>query len=318
MRSFLVEALELLVTFLADEDPVLISNAQLALRQLLNTKPGQLALADMEAAQRAEAAVFTPSKPITPTPAHHPGYASSKHSNSPMRTRGLPQDLVQERGMCRRVPWKPCWDPALIRAVPELAEQCRRSIEEEEPWLQRDKSYEQWLCRLGDALLDHCRDPLLTALQKVARKRPAMMELVMPQLFASLALEGSADGSDLAVVLAAQVCTLSIWNLPCKSWAVKEATMRSLAGARSACSPCLIGGVTPWQVQQHVLGIQSADLRPVRLVLGALNALRSIHIDAVCGAARKQSRESSAADWQQVGIPASSWYSAPRSSGVRS
>ena len=54
-------------------------------------------------------------------------------------------------------------------------------------------------------LLDHCSDPLLRALQKVARKRPAMMELVMPQLFASLATEGSSDGCDLSEVLAAQV-----------------------------------------------------------------------------------------------------------------
>ena len=75
MRSFLVEALQLLVTFLADEDPVLISNAQLALRQLLSTKPGQLALADIEAAQRAEAAVFISSKPMTSTPVHQSGYA---------------------------------------------------------------------------------------------------------------------------------------------------------------------------------------------------------------------------------------------------
>ena len=69
--------MQLLMTFLADEDPVLISNAQLALRQLLSTEPGQLALADMEAAQRAEAAVFTPSKPIINTPVHHSGYAFS-------------------------------------------------------------------------------------------------------------------------------------------------------------------------------------------------------------------------------------------------
>ena len=53
-------------------------------------------------------------------------------------------------------------------------------------------------------LLDHCTDPLLRALQKVARKRPAMMELVMPQLFASLAVEGSTSGC-LSQSLAAQV-----------------------------------------------------------------------------------------------------------------
>ena len=75
--------------------------------------------------------------------------------------------------------------------------------------------------------------------------------------------------------------------------------------------------LTQWQVQQHVLSVQLADLRPVRLMLGALNALRSIHIDAVCGATRKQSRESCAADWQQVGTVAPSWHTAPCSLGVR-
>ena len=70
MHSFLVEALQLLVTFLADEDPTLISNVQAALRHLLNTKPGQLALADLGALQKAEAAVFTPLHPLaSPAPA---------------------------------------------------------------------------------------------------------------------------------------------------------------------------------------------------------------------------------------------------------
>ena len=123
----------------------------------------------------------------------------------------------------------------------------------------------------------------------------------MPQLFASLALQGSLDGSDLAEVLAAQVCTLSILTFCCKMWSVKDAVLKSLAGEGSACSPCLLRTLTLWQVQQHVLGVQSADLRPVRLVLGALNALRSIHIDAVCGATRKQSKEVCAAEWHQVG-----------------
>ena len=139
----------------------------------------------------------------------------------------------------------------------------------------------------------------------------------MPQLFASLALQGSADGSDLAEILAGQVCTLSSLAFCCKMWLVKDAVVKSLAGKGSACSLCLREALTIWQVQRHVLGVQSADLRPVRLVLGALNALRSIHIDAVCGAARKQSRESCAADWQQVGTPAPSWHRAPHSSGVR-
>ena len=38
----------------------------------------------------------------------------------------------------------------------------------------------------------------------------------MPQLFASLALQGSLDGSDLAELLAAQVCILSILTSCCK------------------------------------------------------------------------------------------------------
>ena len=87
---------------------------------------------------------------------------------------------------------------------------CRRGAEEEETWTQQGRSYEQWLCHLGDVLLEHCKDPLLRALQKVARRRPAMMELVMPRLFASLAVEGSSDGCDLSESLAAQVCR------PCK------------------------------------------------------------------------------------------------------
>ena len=38
----------------------------------------------------------------------------------------------------------------------------------------------------------------------------------MPQLFASLALEGSADGSELAQILAAQVHTISELMLCCR------------------------------------------------------------------------------------------------------
>ena len=62
----------------------------------------------------------------------------------------------------------------------------------------------------------------------------------MPQLFASLALEGSADGSDLAETLAAQVCTLSILSFCCKMRLVKDAMVEVSAGGASACSPCLI------------------------------------------------------------------------------
>ena len=122
-HSFLVEGLQLLVTFLADEDPVLISNAQLALRQLLNTKPGQLALADMEAAQRAEAVVFTPSKPMTSTPVHHSGYASSILNNPPVHAQqsfSLPQDVLQQRTVAGMRRNKGCWYSALSSAVPEL------------------------------------------------------------------------------------------------------------------------------------------------------------------------------------------------------
>lgn len=57
------------------------------------------------------------------------------------------------------------------------------------------------------------------------------------------------------------------------------------------------------QVQQHVLAVQLADLRPVRLILGVLNALRSIHLDAITGASGKasqQSREGRAAAWQKA------------------
>lgn len=82
---------------------------------------------------------------------------------------------------------------------------CRRSLKENGIWTQQGKTYEQWLCQVGDVLLDQCKDPLLLALQKVARRRPAMMELVMPQLFASLALEGARDGCDLSEILAEQV-----------------------------------------------------------------------------------------------------------------
>ena len=91
---------------------------------------------------------------------------------------------------------------------------CRRGEEEEEAWTQQGRSYERWLCRLGDALLERCRDPQLRALQKVARRRPAMMELAMPRIFASLALEGSSDGCDLSESLAAQVCSAhASWDI---------------------------------------------------------------------------------------------------------
>ena len=56
-------------------------------------------------------------------------------------------------------------------------------------------------------------------------------------------------------------------------------------------------------MQQHVLAVQSADLRPVRLILGVLNALRSIHLDAITGSngkASQQSREGRAALWQKA------------------
>ncbi len=83
---------------------------------------------------------------------------------------------------------------------------CRRGLQAEETWSQEGRPYERWLCQLGDALLGQCRDLQLLALQKVARRCTAMMELVMPQLFASLALEGTRDDSDLSALLATQVC----------------------------------------------------------------------------------------------------------------
>ena len=57
------------------------------------------------------------------------------------------------------------------------------------------------------------------------------------------------------------------------------------------------------QLQQHVLDVRLDDLRPVRLVLGILNALRSIHIDAIPVAtsrASHQQREAGAATWQKA------------------
>lgn len=107
-----------------------------------------------------------------------------------------------------------CKDPLALHsaAYDRLARQsmkscmhCRGAFEESETWTQQGKTYEQWLCQVGDVLLDQCKDPLLLALQKVARRRPAMMELVMPQLFASLALEGARDGCELSEILAGQV-----------------------------------------------------------------------------------------------------------------
>ncbi len=74
MHSFLVEALQLLVTFLADEDPNFISNVQSALRHLLNTKAGQLALAELGVLPKAEAAVFIPLHPLA-NPMHSAWYA---------------------------------------------------------------------------------------------------------------------------------------------------------------------------------------------------------------------------------------------------
>ncbi len=73
MHAFLVEALQLLVTFLADEDPTLILCVQNALRHLLDTKPGQLALTDLQALQRAEASVFIPLPGTLPNPLQQAG-----------------------------------------------------------------------------------------------------------------------------------------------------------------------------------------------------------------------------------------------------
>ena len=57
-------------------------------------------------------------------------------------------------------------------------------------------------------------------------------------------------------------------------------------------------------MQEHVLAVQSADLRPVRLILGVLNALRSIHLDAVmmstAGKAAQQSKYSAVAQWAKA------------------
>ena len=57
------------------------------------------------------------------------------------------------------------------------------------------------------------------------------------------------------------------------------------------------------QVQEHVLAVNSAELRPVRLILGVLNALRSIYLDAVTGVTSKASQHSNvgqAASWQKA------------------
>lgn len=103
----------------------------------------------------------------------------------------------------RFVTHRDCRKWQMTPAMPRLP--CRRRIEAEETWSQEGRPYEHWLCQLGDALLGQCRDPQLLALQKVARRRTAMMELVMLQLFASLALEGTHDDCDLSAVLATQV-----------------------------------------------------------------------------------------------------------------
>lgn len=56
-------------------------------------------------------------------------------------------------------------------------------------------------------------------------------------------------------------------------------------------------------MQEHVLAVRSADLRPVRLILGVLNALRSIQLDGITsatGKASQQSKEGQAALWQKA------------------
>ena len=52
-----------------------------------------------------------------------------------------------------------------------------------------------------------------------------------------------------------------------------------------------------------MLDVQSAHLRPVRLILGVLNALRSIHLDAVMSGTSKaaqQSKEAIAVHWAKA------------------
>ncbi|BDA48015.1 Serine-protein kinase ATM [Coccomyxa sp. Obi] len=66
-------------------------------------------------------------------------------------------------------------------------------------WQLEGQTYEQWVCGLADALLGHSSNPLLRILQRCARKKSAMAELLLPHIFADLAAH-DADASLMATI----------------------------------------------------------------------------------------------------------------------
>ncbi len=83
----------------------------------------------------------------------------------------------------------------------------RTDLEDGKLWQLEGQTYDQWVCGLADALLSHASNPLLRILQRCARKKPAMAELLLPHIFSDLAAH-DADAS-LMVTISEQASQLT-------------------------------------------------------------------------------------------------------------
>jgi hypothetical protein len=67
----------------------------------------------------------------------------------------------------------------------------RADLEDGQLWQLEGQTYDEWVCGLADALLGFVSSPLLHILQRCARRKPAMAELLLPHIFADLAAHDS-------------------------------------------------------------------------------------------------------------------------------
>ncbi|KAK9825683.1 hypothetical protein WJX81_003257 [Elliptochloris bilobata] len=141
------------------------------------------------------------------------------------------------------------------------------SLDSNALWAVGARGYEAWVCELAHALLSRAPSPMLRMCQSLALLRPAMAELLLPHILADLATLDS-DGH-LAAALSNLVAKHVFGAMP-----GEEPGSRPGSGAAGA-------GVAP--------------LKAVRLMLSALNYLRSVRLDELVSG-----RGSAAARWAQV------------------
>ncbi len=82
---------------------------------------------------------------------------------------------------------------------------CRARLEDSRLWALEGQGYEAWVCGLADALLAHAAAPTLRMLQRPARRRAALAELLLPHAAADLA--GRDADTTLVALLSEQART---------------------------------------------------------------------------------------------------------------